>query len=871
MPYKTFLFSDIEGSTRLWESETGAMASALRRHDSILRSAIEQRQGRVFKTVGDGFYAEFDDASSAVNSAIDAQLAIAAEAWPTSRQIRVRMALHSGYAEARDGDFFGPTLNRLARLLATGHGGQILLSEAAAHDTAGGLPAQCHLSDLGRHRLSDLQQPESISMVIHPDLVSEFPALKSLDSFPNNLPRHLSTFVGRQAELDKLSQLLDSQVLVTLAGSGGTGKSRLALQGAAENLARFPNGVWLVELASVPDGGLVGQSVASALGVRESSGLSLDRALSEHLRNKSALLVLDNCEHLVEDCARFAEFALRDAPKLKILATSREPLGVPGEAVFRVPSLPLPGKVHSAEEALESDSVRLLVERARLLIADFKLTDANAVYAANICKRLDGIPFAIELAASRMRVLSLQQIADRLNDQFSLLTSGSRTALPRQQTLRAMMDWSHNLLEDPDKTLLRRLAVFSGGWTLEAAEDVCSDGALGSMEILDSLERLVDKSLIVRADLDESSRYRMLETVKQYAAEKIVEAGEDLGTRERHAAYFARICQEIEPQLTGPDQIRWLDTLDREHDNIRASLKFARDHPEHIETGLAIVGAIGRFWTVRGFLTEGRSWIDGLLQTAGDQASESVATACRTAGQLAYWQGDSKNGRRYGEMSLKVCQAMGDRKGETISLFRIGFAALSEPDLPVARESFEKALKLGIEIDDQAGIPHLTNAMGEVSWAEGKTDEAKRHFVAALELFEKQGDRRSIAGVMKSLAMVACEEGSFAEANRHLLLGLEIRRELQNTPGIAITLDCLGVVAARQKNFDDAAILFGAADALHREYGSSSEPSDATRADLARISAHQAMGEERYAQLLGQGQKMSIEEMIEFANRRLAT
>jgi predicted ATPase/class 3 adenylate cyclase len=863
----TLLFSDVEGSTRLWESEPKEMNVALRRHDAILRNAIESHGGHVFKTVGDGFYATFADGGHAVQAALQAQFALQAEEWPTTRAIKVRMALHTGSPEARDGDFFGPVLNRLARLLSAGHGGQVLLSQAAMIQACEVLPPECRLLDLGQHRLSDLERPEQVSMLLHPDLRSEFPALKSLDSFPNNLPRHLSSFVGRRQELEQLARLMEEGILVTVSGSGGTGKSRLALQSAAENMERYPDGIWFVELAALSEGDLIPQMVANALGVREGTGVTVDRALADHLKNKTALLLLDNCEHLIEPCARFVETALQAAPKLKVVVTSREPLGLRGEAIFRIPSLPVPDASHvkTAKDALASDAVRLLVERAQSIQPQFELTDSSAVFAVHVCQRLDGIPFAIELAASRLRALTLKQISERLDDRFGLLTSGFRTALPRQQTLRAMIDWSHDLLDESEKVLLRRLAVFVGGCTLEAAEEVCHDGSLGDLELLESLARLVDKSLVVHSDTVDPPRYRMLETVRQYAGEKLTQSGEEPMMRERHAGYFSRFCGEVEEKLTGPDQLRWLDVIESEHDNIRAVLAFCRDHADHVELGLSLVGAIGRFWTVRGYLTEGRSWIDPLLKTAGSELTENMATACRTAGQLAYWQGDSQAGRRYGEMSLKVCRAIGDQRGETISLFRIGFAALAEGDLLAARSSFEQARDLGTAIGDDAGMPHLINALGEVSWAEGKIDEAKQYFEESLKLFQTAGDRRSIAGVMKSLAMVACEEDRLDESLNYLREGLAIRRELQNETGIAVTLDCLGVVVARRGPVSRAVLLLAAAHSLHVNHGSRPEPGDAARIDAAKAAADKALGYEAFDQLWQRGLGLPLEEVIELA------
>ena len=861
----TFFASDIEGSTRLWEGQPQAMSSALERHDAMLREAIEEEGGRIFKTVGDGVFASFPSASTGVAAALAAQLRIGEEAWSIDPPLRVRMAVHVGPAEVRDGDFFGPTINRLARLLAVGHGGQVLLSEAATVLARDGLPEGVTLRELGRHRLKDLDTPETVTMLLHRSLPADLPALKSLDALPNNLPRQISSFVGREQERRVVADLLDRSALVTLTGSGGTGKTRLAAQVAADRLEEFPDGVWFVELAALSDPALVAQAAATAAGVREGANLPPSKALAEALRNQKSLLVLDNCEHLLQSCATLVDDLLRTSPRLKVVATSREPLGVSGEVLYRLPTLSTgDAKVRTASEALAHDAVALLVERSQLSDPRFTLTDRLAAAAVQICRRLDGIPLAIELAASRTKVMSLDSIAARLDDRFRLLTAGARTALPRQQTLRATIDWSHDLLEPGDQMLLRRVAVFAGGWTIEAAETVCPDDDLEMWDVLDGLIRLVDKSLVVRADEGEETRYRLLESVRQYGLEKLAPE-EGAGMRERHAAFFASLVAEAEPGLQGPEQAQWLERLEREHDNIRATLTFSKSRPDLCEQALGLVGAIGRFWTVRGYLSEGREWIEEVLACAPATPSIAQANAWRTAGQLAYWQGDSDAGRRFGENSLRICRELGDREGEARSLFRLGFACLTDGDVRQARGYFEDALRLGREIDDRPGIPHLLNAVGEAAYAAGHYGEAKAYYLEALELFRGFEDGRSVASVLKNLANVACREDEFEDAHAYLVEGLGIRRALGNTTGIAGTLDSFGVLAACQGSYERAVFLLAAARTLHGENGSMPEPSEVSRIEEIRADADRTLGRDRFDALWAAGLRAPFETVANLA------
>ena len=605
----TFLFTDIEGSTRLWEEEPEAMRSSLAHHDDLLRAAIESYGGRVFKTVGDAFCATFEDPRGAVEAVLACQEWLPALALRTAdavRPLRVRMSLHTGPAEARDGDYFGPTLNRAARLLSAGYGGQVLLSGATAELLGESLPAGAELLDRGIHRLKDLQQPEHVFQLCHPELEKEFPQLRTLSTHPNNLPEQVTSFVGRERELETVKQLLARSRLLTLTGTGGTGKTRLSLQVAAELLESYPDGAWLVELAPLSNPMLVAQAVASVLSLEQEPGKPLTQTLVDHLRGWQALLLLDNCEHLLDPSAALADAVLRACPRVRILATSREALRISGETAHRVPSLSLPEvrRGITPELLLQYESTRLFIERATLVATDFTVTTRNAPALLSICRRLDGIPLAIELAAARARSLSVEDVNERLDQRFRVLTGGSRTALPRQQTLRSLIDWSYDLLSDREKSLFQRLSVFAGGWSLNSAEEVCTGGDLEEWDVVDLMTSLSDKSLVVREERGESTRYRFLETVRHYAREKAGQDGESDCRRDRHLSHFLALAEEA--QLQGAQQAVWLKRLDAEHDNLRAALDWSREEGNSAEAGFRLAGAIWRFWMMSGLVSEGR-------------------------------------------------------------------------------------------------------------------------------------------------------------------------------------------------------------------------------------------------------------------------
>jgi len=521
----THFFTDIQGSTRLWESEPERMRQALARHDALTRAMIGSHGGNVVKMIGDGAQAVFDNPVDAVMAAVQLQRALADPAATAGLQLLVRCGLHAGVDEQRDNDFFGPSVNRTARIMNAAHGGQVLISEAVAGLVADRLPDGVALLDLGAVRLRDLERRERVYQVLHPDLVREFPALRSLEATPNNLPLQASSFIGRERELLDVETMLGQTRLLTLVGPGGIGKTRLSLQAAADTMHAYPDGAWFVELAPLTDGRLVAQALASVLGVKDGVRPVLE-GLASYVKDRCLLIILDNCEHVLQGCADLSARLLQSGSRVRILASSREPLRVAGETAYPLRPLSTPDPALAMTAALlnQYEAARLFLQRVLAVQPALRISQADSEAVATICQRLDGIPLALELAAGRARVLSLERIAERLSDRFRLLIRGDQSGTRRQQTLRASIDWSYELLTEAERTMLRRLSVFSGGWTLEAAEAVCAGGEVHVHDVLDLLGNLVEKSLAI-VDLDQG-RYRLLETVRQYAQEKLGESGE---------------------------------------------------------------------------------------------------------------------------------------------------------------------------------------------------------------------------------------------------------------------------------------------------------------------------------------------------------
>lgn len=814
----TFLLTDISGSTRLWEEHGSAMGAALAVHDDLLRAAITSHGGAVVKTMGDGMLAVFDDAPAAVEAALGAQRRLRDTSWGATGPLRVRMAIHSGTAESREGDFFGQALNRDARILAIGHGGQVLLSAAAATLTRQRLPPGAELVDLGSHRLRDLDRLEQVFQLAAPDLPREFPALRSLSTRRSNLPIPLTSFVGRQRELTEVGALLERSRLVTLIGTGGTGKTRLMIEVAGRVAPRFDDGVWLAELAPLADPGEIGPEIARALGVSEVPGRPALDLVADFLASKDLLLVLDNAEHLIDGVARIAEQLLGVAPGLRILATSREALAVPGEAVVQVASLTCPALAGQAEESGEhsaveletasaTEAVALFTERASAVLPSFALTGGNVAAVSEICRRLDGIPLAIELAAGRVAAMSPEEIAVGLGDRFRLLTGGRRTAVPRQQTLHALIDWSWDLLTDDDRRVLRRLSIFAGGWSAAAAARVAGEPGVDD-EILgavDGLTRLVDRSLVI-VDRGATTRYRMLETIRQYARERLIASGEAATVAGRHLQFFAAMAAAAAPEVRGPAMVDWLDRLDAEIENLGAALEWGLEAEP--ETAIRMAIDLLDYWIARvpspdndGRVVAAVAAARTILAGPPPPSAEQRILAVRLLGKAARkWalSGRADVGIGWAEQAVPIARETGDPQalidamlGHTTSRiftgargdihgwldevisqataigdsFSVAFAtsgvavslAAPEPGL------VEELLAIGAEAAHRSGNPHVIalTAMGQGNLLarSGRFDEARVRLQEGIDRFAELGDERLADACRSEVAHVLRRSG----------------------------------------------------------------------------------------------------------------
>ena len=671
------------------------MGAALGQHDRLLRRPSDGHGGTVIKTTGDGMLAVFADPVSGVDAALAAQRTLRGATWGEIGELRVRMALHVGPAETRDGDYFGPALNRVARILAIGHGGQVICSAVAAVLARDGLPASVDLMDLGSHRLRDMDRPEQVYQVVVDDLPRSFPPLRSLSTRRSNLPVQLTSFVGREKELGEVVELIGRHRLVTLIGTGGTGKTRLMLEAAGRLLDRHPDGVWLAELAPLGDPSQIASEVARSLGAPEVPGVPAVVTITAFLADKELLLLLDNAEHLVDGVARLAEQLLAVAPGLQILTTSREALAIPGEAVLQLRSLSCPSIAVSRvgvaddpvnlDEVAATEAVRLFTERATSVDPAFRLGDANVASVAEICRRLDGIPLAIELAAARVSAMSPDDIARRLGDQFRLLAGGRRTAVPRQQTLHALIDWSWDLLTEEDRRLLRRLSVFTGSWAVPIAARIVGDepGGMDQVDLVDRLTRLVDRSL-VSLDRGATTRYRMLETIRQYAREKLIDAGEAGSLADRHLEVYAAFAAEAEEPMRGPAMVDWVDRLDAELDNLGAALEWGLEAAPW--TAARMASALMGYWAVRVMSQDNDARIVAVIETvrklvAGEPAVDAAnaVLAAKLMGEAArLWamSGRTDIGLPWAREAMALADATGDPTARLHALAGLGTATV---------------------------------------------------------------------------------------------------------------------------------------------------------------------------------------------------
>jgi predicted ATPase/class 3 adenylate cyclase len=802
----TFLFTDIEGSTKLAQGYPAAMPVLLARHHEILNQAIDAHNGFVFQIVGDSFSAAFHSVSDALNAALDAQRYLQNETWNPA-PIKVRMGIHTGAAQINADNLYSgyTTLASTQRIMSAGHGGQILISGATRELVRDTLPENTELKDLGEKRLKDLLRPEHLYQLNISGLPSTFPPLKTLDTFPNNLPVQLTSFIGRENEIAEVKQELNAHRLVTLTGSGGAGKTRLSLQVGAGCVERFTNGVWFVELAALTDPTLIISAVMSAIGLHEKDNDI--KTLTSYIGNQSLLLILDNCEHLIEDCARLVENLIQLCLNLHVLASSREAFGIAGEQPYHVPSLPFPDPKHlpTLDEIAKCESVQLFIERVKAYIPSFSLTEKNASSIAQICCRLDGIPLAIELAAARVKVMSVEQLASRLGDVFNLLTSGSRTAMPRQQTLRALIEWSYDLLSESEKILFRKLAVFSGGWSLEAAEAVC--GAEGSASVLDDLARLVDKSLVIKEELEGEARFHMLETIRQYAEFRLFASEEVEETKNRHRDWFMQLAETAEPKLRTSEQLPWLNRLEMEHDNLRAAIKWSLEQ-KHVEQALRIPSALAYFWQIHGHDEEGRNWFEqALAMDANAKRKYPFAWANATHGivSLSAFTPQFQSYQPQMKEALDIFRAHGDDFRIGHALYHLAyFPHLQTGDLEAAKSTYQAGFDSYQTINDKWGMGECLHCIAHVEEMQGNIEKAHALYTQSLDALNPIGDRYSLFHPMGDTAVIALNKGELNRAISILEESIQAFEELRNRVWVSISINRLIHILYEQGEYENA-------------------------------------------------------------------
>jgi predicted ATPase/class 3 adenylate cyclase len=904
----TFAFTDIEGSTKLAERFGPAYAELLETHQRLIRDAF--RSGVEISTAGDSFFVVFDDAAEAVRAAVAAQRAMHEHAWPAAGAIRVRIGLHTGRASIGGADYAGIEVHRASRIAAAGHGGQVLLSESTHVLVSRELGDEVSVRDLGMHRLKDLAAPERIFQLVIPGLPSDFAPLKAVGAGRTNLPGAPTSFIGRERELAELAVRAGEERLVTVIGAGGTGKTRLALRVAEDLGGDHPDGVWLVELAPVTSPGLVAQEIARTVGVQDEPGRPIAETLADFVRLKRMLVVLDNCEHVIGAVADLVSSLFRSAPGLRILATSREALGLAGEAVYPLPSMGIPPRVDPDEaahagagrvaEIAESEAVRLFSARAAAVAPSFAVTPSNAEAVAEICRRLDGIPLAIELAAARIRILAPEQIAARLEDRFRLLTGGSRSALPRQQTLQALIDWSWDLLDDPDRQLLRRLSVFIGGFTLEAATAV-TGGA--EYAVIDGIGRLVDRSLVV-AQQSTPARYRLLETIRQYGRDRLVEADEMAAMREAHLRHYLALAEAADPELRGPDMGAWLAVLDEDAENLRSAIDWALETDP--TRGLRLCVAMSSYWRSRSML-EGFERFRGIIDLADPSTRDGAVLAARVlsaAANLAWLSGNAVTGLPWAVRAVELADEADDPTARYEAMDTLAMTSIFAGDTDDVEELSARALSLAVEAGDwylvaftEGGLAQLDAESGNLEAAEarlhgaveaaarsgnpavqaftalsqarvagfsGRLEEARAAFEDAIAGYAAFGDARLELVARSDYAHALRLGGETAEAEATYRETLHAWLHTGNRGAIANQLESFGYIALSRDDPVRAARLLGAADAMRATAAAPMMPYERTEYEASVERVRQALGDEGAAEM-ARGAGWSIEEAVAYA------
>jgi predicted ATPase/class 3 adenylate cyclase len=901
------LFSDIGGSTQLVQRLGEDYIHVLEEHQRILRESFIKWNGYEVSTHGDSFFAVFSRATDAVSAAVEAQQALAGEKWAKGVHLQVRIGIHSGAPMLVNQDYVGVDVHRAARICAAAYPGQVLLSNETRVMVERQLPEAVSLRELGKYRLKDLNEPEHLYQLVIPELPSDFPPLRSLEITPNNLPLQLTSFIGREHEIDEIKSLLRGARLVTLTGAGGTGKTRLAIEVARQAGEQFPDGVWLIDFVALREPNLILQAIATSLGVREEPKRSLIQTLTDYLRSKKLLLLFDNCEHLIAASAQVADTVLQTCPRLQILATSREALGITGEHQYYVPTLtvPPPDSELVMETLQQSEAVRVFLDRAVLVRPAFKLTKANAFSVAQICRRLDGIPLAIELAAARVKGLNTEQIGARLDDRFNLLNTGNRTALQRHQTLRATIDWSYNLLTEKERTLLCRLSVFAGGWTVESATEVCLIIQPDEQDVLNLLLNLSDKSLVIVEDQDGETRYRFLETIREYALEKLAESGEERLVKNRHLDFFIHFAEEAERNYRGRKQLLWFSMMESERVNFRAALDYVL-HSNQPEMTLRLAGTAFWLWFFRGPWSEGQLWAEAALAQAPDRRTSAKSKVLMGLGLLQFAQSDHASayinleeslsiwkeldegwwsafvlgfmgltirgqdreaaGRCF-EESLRLARETNEKWILAFSLWNIGENELYQKNLLEAQRLLDECLELNQSLGDRMLQNEALRALGEISEAKQEYRRAVELYKESLSIVQELHDITNISVLYFNVGRALQLAGDNEQAANFFRDALLQSQQLGKKSGVLRALAGLGVVAAANGEAERAVHLLTASQSRFTQSGSSFPLNQFASLWLTRHleSAQAQLGEEQFANVALHAQAMTLNEVVKYA------
>jgi predicted ATPase/class 3 adenylate cyclase len=860
----TFFFSDIEGSTKLIQQLGARYPDVLLAHHTMLRAALAANGGNELRTEGDSFFIVFGSAVQACAGAAAVQKALDAHHWPEGSQLRVRIGLHTGEATVVGNEYLGLDVHRAARVASAGHGGQVLVSETTRALVDHALPPGLTLKDLGMHRLKDLARPERLFQLTIDGLPADFPPLKTLEATPNNLPTQMTSFVGRDDQVREARQLLEQSRLLTLTGPGGTGKTRLSLQIAAAVLDQYPDGVYFVPLSAVHDPELVPSAIAQALSISTTGSRRPMEALVEHLHDKRSLLVLDNFEQLLAAAPIAAEL-LQASPGLRVMVSSRATLRIYGEQEFPVPPLALPDlkALPSLSVLSQFEAVRLFIERAVAAKPDFKATNENAPAIAGICERVDGLPLAIELAAARVKLFSPQALLSRLEKSLSALGSGARDAPARQQTLRGAILWSYDMLDEGDRRLLARFSVFARGGSLEQLEPVCGPiGDIGS-EVVEALDQLADQSLLRRVPDFDEPRFLMLQTIREFATERLAESGEAGTIRNRHVEAFIALAQQAEPNLFGPHRREWLDRLEIDHDNFRAALDWCLDSG-HTRLAMRLAGVFWRFWQMRGHIHEGRARLVRVLgmPNSHDFPHERLM-ALEAAGGLAYWQADMDVAQGFYDECLQLTRQVGDKRAIANAIYNDAFPmSVSRSTISRARELLEEALALFREVGDDKSIARTLWGLGNASFFATDYAAARPPLEEAQTISRRLDDRFHLAWSTHTLGLVAYNTDDIAAAHKYFLEALELFIEAQDVSGITLQLDNLSVIARKQGDTVRATRLAAAAVAQQAVTGTGL---GALLSYQEGRTGREGLSEADAAKAWAEGQRLSLEEAVAYA------